>query len=135
MKLQFKKRYLLISIILLCLIAVFYFYTKLDTVTIHIKNNTSQSLTGLTVNYTGSSSEYSIPTIPANSSCTKQLTLPADFDEGQIEMIAYGRNYTILGYLERGTFHRLTVNINTIDKNKKLTLKVKTSFLSSCFHI
>jgi hypothetical protein len=96
---------------------------------ITINNNTSKTITGLEIKYSNSFSSIKIPPILQKQKYKTKLVLPDNFSEGSIK-IGYvdnkGENHEeyLEGYIEKGYRSKIKVDIESLDNNGVLSLKV-----------
>lgn len=128
-----KSTYIVIvaALVIACAIIITYLSPKGGTIS--IKNNTDKDISGLIIKYTDSAITVNIPTISQKQKYKTKVILPENFSEGCIKLCyidKQGKNHEeyLEGYIEKGYNGKVTANINSIDDNGVLSIKVdKTS--------
>lgn len=123
-----------LSIILLILLVIisgrFIFSNKGFVIT--ISNNTDVELSGLKLTYEKITKDIDIPLLSAHKNLKINVVPPENFSENSMR-IYYIDNQgnrqeeCIIGYFEKGYKGKVLVEINSVDKDGKLFIKVKNS--------
>jgi ABC-type lipoprotein release transport system permease subunit len=106
------------------------FVDKCDGFDIEIKNNTSESIRGLTITYENIVKDIELPEIEAGKIYKININPTEDFNENS--MLLYYKDKrgviqknTLIGYFEKGYNGKVKVNINSQDKNGLIIMQIQ----------
>ena len=128
-----KKLYIFIVIIIIITAVLTLFYSTFgDKSYLKIQNLTDTPLSGISIKYVYAEKEkvIEIPDLQPKDNYKMNILFPDDFTEGAIK-ISYIDNYGtpqeefLVGYIEKGYYKKITVNVDSIDEDGKLSFRVQ----------
>ncbi len=124
-----KSAYIAIAATLVIACAIIITYLSPKGGTISMKNNTDKDISGLIIKYSDSTDTVNVPIISQKEKYKTKVVLPENFSEGCIKVCyidKQGKNHEeyLEGYIEKGYNGKVTANINSIDDNGVLSIKV-----------
>ena len=97
---------------------------------IEIKNNTSESISGLGITYTGIGKDIELPEVKAGEQYKLNIDPSEDFSENSMiiyykDKRGYTQKNTLIGYFEKGNKGKATVNMISQDKNGLIMMQIE----------
>ena len=129
-----KRKVFVILIVLLFVIFGFIsfivFSNKQIGFDIEIKNNTSESISGLGITYTGIGKDIELPEVKAGERYKLNIDPSEDFSENSMiiyykDKRGYTHKNTLIGYFEKGNKGKATVNMISQDKNGLIMMQIE----------
>lgn len=98
-----------------------------------IQNNTSETITGLKIEYSNSLNDTKIPEILPKQVYKTNLILPENFTEGSIKILytdKQGESHEeyLSGYIEKGDEVKFNVAIDSVENNGVLSIKINANW-------
>lgn len=124
------KKYLLIVLIILLIGSCLFFMNRHSGFNITIKNNTSETISGLNITYEGTMKDIKIPNIDKYEEYKLNIDPKEDFSESSMSIYYTDkRNYIqkniLIGYFEKGYRGDVEVNINSQDENGLIIMQIQ----------
>ena len=129
-----KRKAFVILIILLFMIFSFIIFIVSSNnqigFDIEIKNNTSESIRGLGITYTGIGKDIELPEVKAGEQYKLNIDPSEDFSENSMiiyykDKRGYTQKNTLIGYFEKGNKGKATVNMISQDKNGLIMMQIE----------